>query len=106
MVGVLLAVVVLAAAAVVLFWKPGFLNTTVFDKTALQQGVTSILTNAATDNPSGYGLSDVANVTCPSGVKVKAGDTFTCTLTQAGADKSVTVTIVDGSGAYKVGIPH
>lgn len=106
LVGVILAVVVLAAAAIVLFWKPGVLNSTVFSQTAVQQGVTTILTNAPTDEPSGYGLSDVSDVVCPSGVKVKAGATFTCTLTQAGANKSVTITVVDDSGTYKVGTPR
>lgn len=105
-IGVIAAVAVLAAAAVVLFWKPGVLNSTVFSQTAVQQGVTTILMNAPTDEPSGYGYSNVSGVVCPSGVKVKAGATFTCTLSQDGAEKSVTVTIVDDSGTYKVGIPH
>jgi len=101
-----LVVVVLAAAAVVLFWKPGYLSSTVFDQAAVQDGVTTILTNAPTDDPAGYGLDGVSDVVCPSGVKVTAGATFTCTLTQDGSDKSVTVTIVDDSGTYKVGLPR
>jgi hypothetical protein len=105
-VAAILVVVVLAAAAVVLFWKPGYLNSTVFDQTAVQDGVTTILTNAPTDDPAGYGLDGISDVTCPSGVKVKAAATFTCTLTQDGADKSVTITIVDDSGTYKVGMPR
>ncbi|MEO7127174.1 MAG: DUF4333 domain-containing protein [Nakamurella sp.] len=105
-VGLILVVVVIAAAAVVLLWKPGYLRTTVFDQVAVQKGVTTILTNAPTANPAGYGLDGVQDVTCPSGVAVKASETFTCTLTMDGASKSVVVTIVDDSGTYKVGLPR
>ena len=48
--------------------------------------------------PAGYGLTGIADVTCPSDQKVTAGTTFTCTLTQDGAAKTVTITVVDDSG--------
>lgn len=101
----LLVVIVLAAAAVVLFWKPGYLNKTVFDQDALQDGVTMILTNAATDDPAGYGYDDVADVICPADAAVTAGDSFTCTATVDGAESTITVTVVDAEGTYKVGLP-
>jgi hypothetical protein len=103
---VILVIIVLAAAAVVLFYKPGYLKSTVFDTNAVDQGVTTILTNAPTDDPAGYGLDGISNVTCPSNVKVIAGDVFTCDLEMGSTPARVDVTIVDDSGVYKVGVPH
>lgn len=105
-VAIILVAVVLAAAAVVLFVKPGYLKSTVFDTNAVEQGVTTILTNAPTDNPAGYGLDGIAQVTCPPDVKVAAGDVFTCTLVQNGTTKTVDITIVDDGGTYRVGVPR
>lgn len=104
-VGIVLVLLVVAAAAVVLFVKPGYLNKTVFDQTALQEGVQSILTNSPTDDPAGYGLDGVGDVTCPSDVEVKAGASFSCTVDQNGDEKTVKISIVDDAGTYKVGIP-
>ena len=95
----------LIIAAVVLFWVPGVLTngTKTFDSSQVEQGVTKILTEAP---PAGYGLTGIADVNCPSDQKVTAGTTFTCNLTQDGAAKSVTITVVDDSGTYTVGVPH
>jgi hypothetical protein len=105
LIGIIAALVVLIIAAVVLFWVPGVLTnkTKSFDASQVQQGVTKILTTAP---PNGYGLSGIAGVSCPSGQKVTAGSTFTCSLTQDGAAKTVTITVVDSSGTYTVGVPH
>ena len=105
LIGIIGAVVVLIIAAVVLFWVPGVLTngTKTFDSSQVQQGVTKILTEAP---PAGYGLTGIADVSCPSDQKVTAGTTFTCNLTQDGAAKSVTISVVDDSGTYTVGVPH
>ncbi|GAA4474677.1 hypothetical protein GCM10023094_10760 [Rhodococcus olei] len=68
------------------------------DRTAAQQGVTQVLTES-------YGLTGVADVTCPAGRKVEQGATFTCTLTVKGQPQQVTVTFTDDDGTYEVSRP-
>ena len=95
--------VLLAIAAVLLFVWPGWLNKNkVFDEKQVAQGVTSVLTNTP---PSGYGLTGVSDVTCPSGEPVKANTSFQCTLKVNGQSKTVTVNVQDDSGLYQVNPP-
>jgi hypothetical protein len=91
-----------ALAAVALFVWPGFLNKKVFDERQVTSGVTGVLTGAA---PTGYGLTGVSDVSCPSGQEVKAGTSFECTLTLNGAPKTVTVEVKSDDGLYQVNPP-
>ena len=98
----MVVVVLLALAAVALFVWPGFLNKKVFDEQQVSQGVTDILTG---NPPSGYGLTDVTDVTCPSGQPVQAGTSFQCTLKLDGESTTVTVRVQDDNGLYQVDPP-
>ncbi|MFC7658028.1 DUF4333 domain-containing protein [Pseudonocardia benzenivorans] len=89
-------VVVAAVAAVLLFWKPGFVVTRVFDQTALQAGVEKVLT---TD----YG-HQVSAVSCPANREVKSGDTFQCSATVDGEPNTqVPIHVTSSEGNYEVG---
>jgi Domain of unknown function (DUF4333) len=101
-VAVVVVVVLAALAAVVLFVWPGFLNKKVFDERQVTSGVTSVLTGTA---PTGYGLTGVSDVSCPSGQEVKAGTSFQCTLTINGAPKTVNIKVIDDQGTYQVDPP-
>src|SRR5699024_2475307 len=98
-IGIIVAVVVLAAAAILLFWKPGFLNTTVFDSSQMESGVESVLTDE-------YGISNVGDVSCPSGKEITKGNEFTCTVQINGTDQEVPITVNDSEGNYTVGQPQ
>jgi hypothetical protein len=87
--------VLLVAAAVVLFVTPGYLTTRTFDQGALNQGVTRIL-------QQDYKLG-ATDVSCPSGVEVAPGDAFTCDAKVDGEAVKVPVTILDEDGTYQVG---
>lgn len=101
-IGISALVVVLAAAAVLLFLWPGWLSKTTFDNNAVQTDVQKILTDAP---DAGFGLSDVGSVTCPSGQEVTAGHTFSCDVSVGGEAKKVTITVKDDTGTYEVGYP-
>jgi hypothetical protein len=68
------------------------------DRGAAQQGVRTVLT-------TNYGVTDVGAVSCPSGVRVKPGDTFTCTVKVGDDEKRVTAKFTDSDGTYEVGRP-
>jgi hypothetical protein len=89
------ALVLVVAAAVVLFVTPGYLTTRNFDQGALNQGVARIL-------QQDYKLG-ATDVNCPSGVEVTAGDTFSCDAKVDGEAVKVPVTILDEDGTYQVG---
>jgi hypothetical protein len=101
-IAIVVVVVLAALAAVALFVWPGFLNKKVFDEKQVAQGVTSVLTG---NPPSGYGLSGVSDVTCPSGQPVTAGTSFQCDLKLDGTATKVTVVVKDSSGLYEVNPP-
>ena len=90
----LIALVVVAIIAFLLFGR-----STVLDQSAVQSGVKSVLTES-------YGLQDVSNVQCPSGQKVKAGNTFVCTVTVDGQSKTTSIKIIDSKGTYEVAKPQ
>ena len=96
-IGIIVALVILAIVAVLLFIAPGFLVTRVFDTPALQQGVQQVLTND-------YGLQ-VESVTCGQGIRVDQGATFQCDATVDGQQVKVPVTVTSSDGAYQVGRP-
>lgn len=89
-----LVLVLLVAAAVVLFVTPGYLTTRTLDQGALNQGVARIL-------QQDYKLG-ATDVSCPSGVEVAPGGAFTCDAKVDGEAVKVPVTILDEDGTYQV----
>ena len=73
-----------------------------FDERQVTQGVTNVLTGTP---PTGYGLSGVTDVSCPSGQEVKADTSFQCTLKVNGNPQTVTVEVKDANGLYEVNPP-
>ncbi len=101
---VLAVVIVIVAALVALsaFVWPGW-GTKTLSQDALQKGVHQVLTDK--NSASGYGLDDVKDVSCPSGKKVRKGETFTCSVSVGGQNKLVTVRVTDNDGTYEVSKP-
>lgn len=91
-------VLILALVGVLGFVAPGFFVKKVFDASAVQTGVTTILTND-------YKLTSVSGVTCPAQQEVKVGATFTCTASVDGSDRTVPITVKTSDGSYEVGRP-
>lgn len=95
---VVVVVVLVAAAAILGFVWPGWFNTKVLDQASVQDGVKNIVQNT-------YKSGNVSSVSCPPGQQVKAGNSFDCTITVDGQQKTVHVTVKDASGQYEVGQP-
>jgi hypothetical protein len=101
MIAILSSVVgVLAILAILLFLWPGWLNKQVFDQNAVQDGVVNLLKTS-------YNI-DATKADCPKAgdTEVKAGNTFTCTVTVGSDQKAVTITVKDDKGTYEVGLPN
>ncbi|MFD1325753.1 DUF4333 domain-containing protein [Micromonospora sonneratiae] len=76
------------------------LSTPVFDSKAMEKGIAGVLTRD-------FGEGDVSDVRCPSEQKVEKDATFTCTVKVKGAEKRVTIKVVnEQNGEYEVGQPH
>ncbi|MGW0433990.1 DUF4333 domain-containing protein [Micromonospora sp. NPDC003197] len=91
------AVAVVIVAAVVLV---RLFSTPVFDSKAMERGIAGVI---AKD----FGEGDVADVRCPSGQKIVKDATFTCTAKVKGAEKRVTIKVLnEQNGEYEVGQPH
>ncbi|AZI57919.1 DUF4333 domain-containing protein [Nakamurella antarctica] len=110
-VGILVAVLVLAGAAFILFVKPGVLNKTVFDANAVAKDSLAIITKPVTSG--GYGEEGVSEINCPAGKSIDKGTTFDCDVKYAdGSKKLITITVtgdpkVDAEkGNYTVGLPR
>lgn len=88
--------VLLAAAAIVGIALPGWIRHTVFDQQAVQQGVTTVLTD------SGHG---VEQVWCPADQPVEVGHRFSCRATVDGEQREVTIRVLTEGGEYEVGVP-
>ncbi len=71
----------------------------IFDERKVEQGVMTVLTGAP---PAGYGLSGVADLTCPPNQPVTAGTSFTCELTIGGTPRGVIIDVKDDNGLYEV----
>lgn len=102
---VIAALAVAVAAFLVLgLWKPGFLNTTKLDLTIAQRDIEQLLS----DRANGYGLTAVADVKCNNGENptVRAGATFTCTVSIGGSPRHVTVAFDNSVGDYTVSPPQ
>ncbi len=93
-----MVVVAIAAFLVTGLVAPGFLNSTVFDNKAVQQGVEKILKDD-------YKLDNVSDVSCPSNKKVEVGSTFECTAKIDGDSKKIKITVKTEDGQYEVGQP-
>ncbi len=92
-------VAVLAILAILLFLWPGWLNKKVFDQKAVEGAVVSLVKDS-------YNMNATA-ASCPKAgaTQVKAGNTFDCTVTVDGDQKTLTVTVKDDAGKYEVGVP-
>lgn len=93
--GIGAGVVVLAVLAVLAFVAPGFAVTSTLDKTALQNGVTQVLTQ-------NYKLQ-VGSVDCPDDVEASTGTAFACQALVDGEQVSVPGQVTSDEGDYQVG---
>jgi hypothetical protein len=94
----IVGVVVLIVIVVVVLLVTGVFTKKVFDTAKVEQGVTGVLTDS-------YKLK-ASNVKCPDNEPVKAGTTFSCTVTVDGAQKNVQITVKSDDGHYEVGQPQ
>ncbi|TWS19861.1 DUF4333 domain-containing protein [Tsukamurella asaccharolytica] len=93
------AIIVIVAVVVLVGWLTGAFFSKKFDNAQVNQGVTKVLTES-------YNETDTKDVSCKTdGVKVKSGETFTCSATIGGKAKTVQVTVLDDDGKYQVGAP-
>ncbi|VBA32261.1 hypothetical protein LAUMK4_05708 [Mycobacterium persicum] len=92
------------AAAVLIagFWAPGFFVTHQLDISAVQAGVTHVLSD-----PAGYGAKNVSDVTCNDGrdPTISKGGTFTCQATIDRIKHQFVVTFTDDAGSYEISAP-
>lgn len=74
------------------------------DVLAAQDGVRQVLI----DPINGYGRDDVADVLCNNGTnpRVRAGNSFTCSVIVDGAQRQVLVEFSDDAGTYAVDRPR
>jgi hypothetical protein len=103
---ILMVVVVLGVATFLVLGlvTPGFLNTKVFDQSALQgdQGVKKILVDD-------YKVENIESVSCPADQEVKQGNKFECKVKQGGDDPkelTVQITVTSDDGQYQVSLPE
>lgn len=96
------ATVIATAVLIAGFWAPGFFLTKQLDVTAVQAGVTHVLSD-----PNGYGARDVSDVTCNDGHNptIVKGGTFTCQATIDHIKHQFTVIFTDDAGSYEVSAP-
>ncbi|MFT4042018.1 MAG: DUF4333 domain-containing protein [Gordonia sp. (in: high G+C Gram-positive bacteria)] len=90
---VLVAILVVVTAFAWPGWAPKSL-----DQTAAQNGVKKVLTDD-------YQATEVSDVQCPSGQRVKKGNSFSCSVTVGGQKQTVKITFLDDDGKYEVGRP-
>ncbi|MBP2336966.1 DUF4333 domain-containing protein [Saccharothrix coeruleofusca] len=95
---VALAVLVVGAVGITGFVTPGFLNTKVFDNTAVQNGIVQVLKDD-------YKIADVESASCTGEHEVKPNTTFDCTVKVGDKDKKVKITVKTADGEYEVGQP-
>ncbi len=101
LIGAVVAALVAIAAVVVAvtgFWVPGYFTYTVLDTESVENRITEHLR-------TGGESVDVGSVACPGDIRVRVDDTFTCTLDIDGESHTVTSTILDTDGTYRVGAP-
>lgn len=95
--------VVLATGLVIGLSNPDLLFTKELDVQAAQSEIQRVLT----DDVTGYGDKNVADVKCNNGedVTIKQGGSFTCQVSVDGAPRRVTATFLDSNGNFDVGRP-
>lgn len=98
-VSIAVVLVIIAAAAVLLFWKPGYLRAETFASGDMEAGVKTLLTEQ-------YKIQGVQSVSCPSGKTVTDGNTFQCTVTIEGKQQKVNITVTGTEGKYTVSKPE
>ncbi|MEV4050616.1 DUF4333 domain-containing protein [Amycolatopsis sp. NPDC049688] len=98
LIGVIVAVAVVAVFLFTAFVTPGFLKTQVFNNTQMQTDVQKLLTET-------YKIDGVTGVTCPAEQKVEDGAKFECTATIAGKPQQVPITVKGDGGNYEVSPP-
>ncbi|MET8854229.1 DUF4333 domain-containing protein [Amycolatopsis sp. NPDC004625] len=98
LIGVVVAVAVVAVFLFTAFVTPGFLKTQVFNNTQMQTDVQKLLTET-------YKIEGVTGVTCPAEQKVADGAKFECTATIAGKPQQVPITVKGDGGNYEVSPP-
>lgn len=93
---------VIAAGAVALFvtWAMShhLVATKHLDAAQVTAGVTKVLV-------SSYGITDVQDLSCPSGQPSIAGTTFDCTAKIENQNRKITVKVTSDNGTYEVGRP-
>ncbi|CAM3936713.1 DUF4333 domain-containing protein [Tsukamurella ocularis] len=93
------AIIAIVAIVVLVGWLTGAFFGKKFDNAKVNEGVTKVLTDS-------YNETDTKDVDCKTdGVKVKTGETFTCSATIGGKEKTVQVKVLDDNGKYQVGAP-
>ncbi|MBS4100660.1 DUF4333 domain-containing protein [Tsukamurella paurometabola] len=93
------AIIGIVAIVVLVGWMRGDFFSKKFDNAKVNEGVTKVLKDS-------YNETDTKDVNCKTdGIKVKAGETFTCAASIGGKDKTVQVKVLDDSGKYQVGAP-
>ncbi|KXP14981.1 DUF4333 domain-containing protein [Tsukamurella pseudospumae] len=93
------AIIVIVALVLLIGWLTGAFFGKSFDNAKVNEGVTKVL-------KENYNESDTTDVSCKTdGVKVKDGESFDCTATIGGKQKTVKVTVKDSDGKYQVGAP-
>ncbi len=92
-------VVVVAVILFLGFLSPGWFYRTVFDAGSVQKGVEQVLKTS-------YRVQGVASASCPPGQPVKPSHTFSCQVSVAGQQKTVSITVKDERGTYGVSQPR
>lgn len=101
--GVGLAAVVLGAGLVIGLCNPDLVSTKKLDVQAAESEIQRVLT----DDITGYGDKNVADVKCNNGenVTIKQGSSFTCQVSVDGTSRRLTATFLDNNGNFDVGRP-
>ncbi len=93
------AIIAIVVLVLLIGWATGAFFGKKFDNAKVDEGVTKVLKES-------YNESDTKDVSCKTdGVKVKEGETFSCSATIGGKQKTVTVKVLDSDGKYQVGAP-
>lgn len=101
--GLGLAAVVLGTGLLIGLSNSEFVSTKKLDVQDAQSEIQRVLT----DDVTGYGNKNVADVKCNNGenVTIKQGSSFTCQVSVDGASRRVTATFLDNNGNFEVGRP-
>lgn len=99
-----MAAVVLGTGLIIGLSNPDLLLTKKLDIQAAQSEIQRVLT----DDITGYGDKNVADIKCNNGenVTIKQGGSFSCQVISVdGAPRRVTATFLDNNGNFDVGRP-